>query len=138
MILSFGSSFIAIFPEAFIEEKSLRLFFLIFPCVVANNIWKSFNSASSSGNGIIELIDWWFFNGRILNSDFPFDNAEPSGIFQALILYTKPCVEKKRTDVCVFTERVCTTESSPLVLIPDLPLPPLFCCLTLLNAPLLI
>ena len=41
MILSFGSSFIAIFPEVFIDEKSSRLFFLIFPCAVAKKIWKS-------------------------------------------------------------------------------------------------
>ena len=47
-------------------------------------------------------------------------------------------VEKNKTDVWVFTDRVCTTESSSLVLIPVLPFPPLFCCLTLLKAPLFI
>ena len=75
--------------------------------------------------------------GKILNNDFPFDEADPSGIFQALILYTKPSVEKNNTEVCVFTESVCTTESSSLVLIPVLPFPPLFCCLTPLKDPLL-
>ena len=101
-------------------------------------ICMSFVSTSLSGNGIIELIDWWFFRGRILNKDLPFDAADPSGIFQALTLYANPSVEKNRTDVCVFTDNVCTTESSSLVLIPVLPFPPLFCCLTLLKAPLLI
>ena len=137
MILSLVSSFIAIFPEVFIDEKSSRLFFLTFPFAVAKTIFKFFHSESVSGKGIIELIDWWFFSGKILNNDLPFEDGEPSGIFHALILYTNPSVEKNNTEVCVFTERVCTTESSSLVLIPALPFPPLFCCLTPLKAPLL-
>ena len=67
----------------------------------------------------------------------PLDADEPSGIFQALILKTRPSVEKNKTEVWVLTDKVCTTESSSLVLIPVLPFPPLFCCLTLLKAPLL-
>ena len=63
-----------------------------------------------------------FLRGNILNKDLPLEVAEPSGIFQAFILYTKPSVEKKRTGVCVFTDSVCTTESSSLVVIPVLPL----------------
>ena len=47
---------------------------------------KEFNSDSSSGKGIIELIDWWFFNGNILNNDLPLEAADPSGIFQAFNL----------------------------------------------------
>ena len=47
---------------------------------------KFFHSLSSSGKGIIEVIDWWFFKGKILNNDFPLEIDEPSGIFQALIL----------------------------------------------------
>ena len=85
-ILSFISSFIAIFPEAFIDEKSSKLFFLTFPLAVAKTIQRFFHSDSLSGNGIIELIDWWFFRGKILNKDLPFEDADPSGIFQALIL----------------------------------------------------
>ena len=85
-ILSLGSNFIAIFPAELIEEKSSRLFFLTLPFAVAKTIWRFFRSASSSGNGIIELIDWWFFNGKMLNRDLPFDVVDPSGIFQALIL----------------------------------------------------
>ena len=57
----------------------------------------------------------------MLNKDLPLDKAEPSGIFQVLILYTRPSVEKNNTDVCVLTESVCTTESSSLVLIPAFP-----------------
>ena len=56
-----------------------------------------------------------------------------AGVIQAPDLV----LEKNNTDVCVFTERVCTTESSSLVLMPVLPFPPLFCCLTLLRDPLL-
>ena len=44
--------------DELIEEKSSILFFLIFPLAVAKTIFKSFNSDFSSGNGIIELIDW--------------------------------------------------------------------------------
>ena len=62
----------------------------------------------------------------MLNKDLPFEIDDPSGIFQALILYTKPSVEKNKTDVCVLTDKVCTTESSFRVVIPVLPLPPLF------------
>ena len=86
---------------------------------------------------MIELIDWWFFKGKMLNKDFPLDDDDPSGIFQAFILYANPSVEKNNTEVWVLTDRVCTTESSSRVLIPDFPFPPLFCCLTLLNDPLL-
>ena len=89
----------AIFPEAFIDEKSSKLFFLILPLLVANIIFIFFLSTLSSGKGIIELIDWWFFKGNILNNDLPLDVDDPSGIFQALILYAKPCVEKNKTDV---------------------------------------
>ena len=105
---------------------------------VAKIICIPFVSTFSSGKGIIELIDWWFLSGRILNKDLPFDDADPSGIFQALILYANPSVEKNRTEVCVLTDKVWTTESSSLVLIPVFPFPPLFCCFTLLNAPRLI
>ena len=35
-------------------------------------------------------------------------------------------VEKNNTEVCVLTDKVCTTESSFLVVIPVLPFPPLF------------
>ena len=73
-----------------------------------------------------------------MNKDLPFDDADPSGIFQALILYANPSVEKNRTEVCVLTDKVWTTESSSLVLIPVFPFPPLFCCLTPLKAPLFI
>ena len=73
-----------------------------------------------------------------MNSDFPLETADPSGIFHAFNLYTRPSVEKNKTDVCVFTERVWTTESSLRVVIPVLPLPPLFCVLTLFRDPLLI
>jgi len=38
----------------------------------------------------------------------------------------------------VFTDSVCITESWSLVVMPDLPLPPLFCCLTPSKDPLLI
>ena len=38
-------------------------------------------------------------------------DEDPSGIFQALTLYTRPSVEKNKTEVCVFTDNVCTTES---------------------------
>ena len=72
--------------DELIDEKSSILFFLIFPLAVAKTIFRSFNSDFSSGNGIIELIDWWFLRGKILNKDLPLDNADPSGIFQALIL----------------------------------------------------
>ena len=82
-------------------------------------------------------MDWWFLSGKILNKDLPFEAAEPSGIFQAFNLYTKPSVEKNKTEVCVFTDSVCTTESSFLVVIPVFPLPPLFWILTLFNEPLL-
>ena len=73
-----------------------------------------------------------------MNKDLPFEADDPSGIFHALILYTNPSVEKNKTDVCVFTESVWITESWSLVVIPDLPFPPLFCCFTLFNEPLLI
>ena len=85
-ILSSLSSFIAILPDALIDVKSSKLFFLIFPLLVANIICIFSLSTFSSGKGIIELMDWWFFKGNILNKDLPFDAAEPSGIFQALIL----------------------------------------------------
>ena len=55
---------------------------------------------------MIELIDWWFFSGKILNNDFPLDDVDPSGIFHAFILYTKPSVEKNSTGVCVLTDSV--------------------------------
>ena len=71
----------------------------------------------------------------MLYKDLPLEIEVPSGIFHAFNLYTNPSVEKKRTDVCVFTDKVCTTESCSLVLIPAFPLPPLFCALTLLKAP---
>lgn len=73
-------------------------------------------------------MDWWFLSGNILNNDLPLEDADPSGIFHALTLYTNPSVEKNNTDVWVFTDNVWTTESSSLVVIPVLPLPPLFCC----------
>ena len=60
---------------------------------------------------MIELIAWWLFYGCILNKDFPFEDEDPSGIFQALTIYTRPSVEKNKTEVCVFTDNVCTTES---------------------------
>ena len=41
----------------------------------------------------------------------PFEDEEPSGIFNAFTLYTKPSVEKNNTDVCVLTDKVCITES---------------------------
>ena len=69
-----------------IDEKSLRSFFLLLPWDVAKIIWRSFNSDAFSGKGMIELIDWWFFNGSILKSDFPLEVVLPSGIFHALIL----------------------------------------------------
>ena len=56
------------------------------PLAVAKIIFKSLNSDLSSGRGIIELIDWWFFNGKILYKDFPLELADPSGIFHALSL----------------------------------------------------
>ena len=74
----------------------------------------------------------------MLNKDLPFDDADPSGIFQALILYANPSVEKNRTEVCVLTDKVCTTESSSLVLIPVFPFPPLFWAFNELNGLLLI
>ena len=74
----------------------------------------------------------------MLNKDFPFDEDDPSGIFQAFTLYTNPSVEKNKTEVCVFTDNVCITESWSLVVIPDLPLPPLYCFLTPSREPLLI
>ena len=86
IILSSVSSFIAIFPDVFIEEKSSKLFFLIFPLLVAKTICMFLISVSLSGKGIIELIDWWFLRGRILKSDLPLDIVEPSGIFHALTL----------------------------------------------------
>ena len=51
-------------------------------------------------------LSYRFFKGSILNKDFPFEVDDPSGIFQALILYDKPSVEKNNTEVCVFTDRV--------------------------------
>ena len=74
----------------------------------------------------------------MLNNDLPLDKEDPSGIFQALILYTNPWVEKKSTDVWVLTDKVWITESWSLVVIPDFPLPPLFCCFTPSKDPLLI
>ena len=56
IILSSLSSFMAIFPEALIDKKSSKLFFLIFPFEVAKTICKFFHSDSFSGKGIIELI----------------------------------------------------------------------------------
>ena len=85
-ILSLLSSFIAILPDELIDEKSSKLFFLTFPWAVAKIIWYLSVSVSFSGIGIIELIDWWFFKGKILNNDLPFEVVEPSGIFQALTL----------------------------------------------------
>ena len=73
-----------------------------------------------------------------MNKDLPLDDEEPTGIFQALILYTRPSVEKNKTDVWVLTDKVWTTESSCLVVIPVFPLPPLFCCLMLFKDPLFI
>ena len=55
--LASSSSFIAISPAELMDKKSSRLFFLTFPFAVANTICKFFQSLSSSGNGIIELID---------------------------------------------------------------------------------
>ena len=74
----------------------------------------------------------------MLNKDFPLDEAEPSGIFQAFNLYTKPSVEKKSIDVWVFTDKVWITESSFLVVMPVLPLPPLFWVFRLFKDPLFI
>ena len=74
----------------------------------------------------------------MLNIDLPFDAAVPSGILWAFILYTKPCVEKKRTGVWVFAVKIWTTKSSSLVEIPVLPFPPLFWAFKELNGPLLI
>ena len=34
-----GESSLGIFPDAFIDEKSSKLFFLTLPCAVANIIW---------------------------------------------------------------------------------------------------
>ena len=100
------------------------------------NLYK--DSDSSSGKGIIELIEWWFFKGNKLKIDLPLEAAVPSGILCALILYTKPCVEKKSTGVCVFAVNICTTKSSSLVDIPVFPFPPLFWVFNELNGLLLI
>ena len=114
------------------------MFFLTFPFDVEKITLRFFHSFSSSGNGIIELIEWWFFKGKILNKDLPLDAAVPSGILWALILYTKPWVEKNNTGVCVFAVKICTTKSSSLVEIPVFPLPPLFCAFKELNGLLFI
>ena len=42
----------------------------------------------------------------MLKIDLPFEAAVPSGILCALILYTKPCVEKNKTGVCVFAVNI--------------------------------
>ncbi len=42
---------------SFLSEKSSKLFFLTLPFAVANTICRFFQSLSSSGKGIIELID---------------------------------------------------------------------------------
>ena len=47
---------------------------------VAKITIKFFHSDSSSGKGIMELIEWWFFSGSRLNIDFPLEAAVPSGI----------------------------------------------------------
>ena len=82
IILSSLSNFIAILPDVLIDEKSSKLFFLIFPLLVAKTNCIFFNADCWSGKGIIELIDWWFLSGKILNKDFPLEAAVPSGIFQ--------------------------------------------------------
>ena len=88
--LSPSLSFIAILPLLLILVKSSNVFFLTFPFEVANTIISFFHSDSSSGKGMIELIEWWLFKGKILNIDLPFEAAVPSGILCALILYTRP------------------------------------------------
>ena len=76
----------AIFPVVLIDVKSSRLFFLILPLLVAKMRDRLSDIFLVSGNGMIELIDWWFLRGKILNKDLPLDDNVPSGIFHALIL----------------------------------------------------
>ena len=56
------------------------------PLAVANITIRFFQTDSSSGRGIIELIEWWLLSGKILNIDLPFDADVPSGILWAFIL----------------------------------------------------
>ena len=138
IILSLSSNFIAILPFILILLKSSNVFFLTFPLDVAKITIIFFHSASSSGSGIIELIEWWLLSGNKLKIDFPLEADVPSGILWALILYAKPWVEKNKTGVWVLAVNICTTKSSSLVDMPDFPLPPLFCAFKALNGLLLI
>ena len=53
-----------------------------------------------------EVVGLAEFTKILVLPSHPFEEADPTGIFQALIRYTKPSVEKNNTEVCVFTERV--------------------------------
>ena len=86
----------------------------------------------------MELIVWWFFNGKILNNDLPLELPLPLGIFHAFILKAKPSEEKNITGVCVCAVNICTTKSSSRVTILDFPIPPLFCCFKLASGLLFI
>ena len=107
-------------------EKSSKEFFRTFPLAVTKIINNFFQALSSSGKGIIELIEWWLLSVNKLNIDLPLEEAEPSGILYDFILYAKPWVEKNNTGVCVLAVKIWTTKSSSLVTMPDLPFPPLF------------
>ena len=95
------------FPEISIvsEEqvkkgKATKKFWLVDPLDGTKEFLKGKSNFFKIGMSLlVNIKETDIFKGKILYKDLPLETDVPSGIFQALSLYTNPSVEKNRTEV---------------------------------------